>query len=38
MEADALAIITGWNRLRALDLAHLRQGMRGDVMMDLRNF
>jgi len=36
-EADALVIITEWNEFRALDLARLRQSMRGDVMVDLRN-
>ncbi|MGF1502293.1 MAG: UDP-glucose dehydrogenase family protein [Paracoccaceae bacterium] len=36
-EADALVIVTEWNEFRALDLTRLKQAMRGDVMVDLRN-
>jgi len=36
-EADAVVIITEWNQFRALDLARLKQTMRGDVIVDLRN-
>ncbi|MEO0623079.1 MAG: UDP-glucose/GDP-mannose dehydrogenase family protein [Pseudomonadota bacterium] len=36
-EADALVIITEWNQFRALDLTRLRQNMRGNIMVDLRN-
>ena len=36
-EADAVAILTEWNEFRALDLARLRQGMRGRGFADLRN-
>ncbi|MEM6421249.1 MAG: UDP-glucose/GDP-mannose dehydrogenase family protein [Pseudomonadota bacterium] len=35
--ADALVILTEWNAFRALDLARLRETMRGTVMVDLRN-
>jgi len=36
-EADAVALLTEWNEFRALDLARLRQSMRGDGFADLRN-
>ncbi|MEM9138224.1 MAG: UDP-glucose/GDP-mannose dehydrogenase family protein [Pseudomonadota bacterium] len=36
-EADALVVITEWNQFRGLDLLRLAQGMRGDVLVDLRN-
>ncbi|MEO0821807.1 MAG: UDP-glucose/GDP-mannose dehydrogenase family protein [Pseudomonadota bacterium] len=36
-EADALVILTEWNEFRALDLTRLKQSMRGDRMIDLRN-
>ena len=35
--ADVLVVITEWNEFRALDLARIRAGMRGNVMVDLRN-
>ncbi len=35
--ADAVVIMTEWNEFRALDLARLRDVMRGDVLVDLRN-
>ena len=35
--ADVLVLITEWNEFRALDLRRLKQSMRGDVMVDLRN-
>jgi UDPglucose 6-dehydrogenase len=36
-DVDAVVILTEWNEFRALDLERLRQVMRGDVMVDLRN-
>jgi UDPglucose 6-dehydrogenase len=36
-EADALVIITEWERFRALDLQRVRETMRGDIVVDLRN-
>ncbi|HLB98183.1 MAG TPA: UDP-glucose/GDP-mannose dehydrogenase family protein, partial [Acetobacteraceae bacterium] len=35
--ADALVLITEWNEFRALSPARLREAMRGQVMVDLRN-
>ncbi|HUF87698.1 MAG TPA: UDP-glucose/GDP-mannose dehydrogenase family protein [Thermohalobaculum sp.] len=35
--ADILVLITEWNEFRALDLARLREAMRGELMVDLRN-
>ena len=35
--ADALVLLTEWNAFRALDLARLRAGMRGNLFLDLRN-
>jgi UDPglucose 6-dehydrogenase len=35
--ADLLVIITEWNEFRAIDPARLRDTMRGDLVMDLRN-
>jgi len=35
--ADILVLLTEWNHFRALDLRHVRNLMRGDVMVDLRN-
>jgi UDPglucose 6-dehydrogenase len=35
--ADALVLITEWNEFRALAPAKLKQMMRGDVIVDLRN-
>ena len=36
-EADVLAVLTEWNEFRAVDLRALRQAMRGNVLVDLRN-
>jgi UDPglucose 6-dehydrogenase len=35
--ADGLVVLTEWNEFRALDLEHLRDVMRGNVLVDLRN-
>ncbi len=35
--ADAVVILTEWNRFRALDLGRLKGTMRGDAFVDLRN-
>lgn len=35
--ADALIILTEWNEYRGLDLFELKNTMRGDVFIDLRN-
>ena len=35
--ADALVILTEWDQFRALDLDRVKQAMRGDVVVDLRN-
>ncbi len=35
--ADVLVVLTEWNEFRALDLKALRQRMKGDVLVDLRN-
>ncbi len=35
--ADVLVLMTEWNEFRALDLDRLREVMRGNVMVDLRN-
>ncbi len=35
--ADAVVLMTEWDSLKSLDLARLRQAMRGPVMVDLRN-
>ncbi len=35
--ASAVAIVTEWDAYRALDLAKLKEGMDGDVLVDLRN-
>jgi UDPglucose 6-dehydrogenase len=35
--ADALVIVTEWDAYRALDLARIAAGMRGNVLVDLRN-
>ena len=37
VDADAVVVLTEWNMFRAIDLQRLRQGMAGDVMIDLRN-
>lgn len=36
-DADVTVVLTEWNEFRALDLEALRQVMRGDVLVDLRN-
>ena len=36
-EADAVVVLTEWNQFRGLDLVRLRQSMRGNVLVDLRN-
>jgi UDPglucose 6-dehydrogenase len=35
--ADALVIVTEWDAYRALDLTRIAAGMRGNVLVDLRN-
>jgi UDPglucose 6-dehydrogenase len=35
--ADVLVVLTEWNAYRGLDLARIKQAMRGDVFVDLRN-
>jgi UDPglucose 6-dehydrogenase len=35
--ADVLVVLTEWNEFRALDLKRLRELMRGNVLVDLRN-
>jgi len=35
--ADVLVVMTEWNEFRALDLKSLRETMRGNVLVDLRN-
>ncbi|EED32554.1 udp-glucose 6-dehydrogenase [gamma proteobacterium NOR5-3] len=35
--ADAVVLMTEWNQYRGLNLDDLRQAMRGDVFIDLRN-
>ncbi len=35
--ADILTVITEWNEFRALDLNAVRQRMKGDLVVDLRN-
>ncbi len=36
-EADAVVIVTEWDVYRALDLKRIKQLMRGDALVDLRN-
>ena len=36
-DADAVILLTEWNVYRGLDLARVKQMMRGDVFIDLRN-
>lgn len=36
-DADIAVIITEWNEFRALNLSAMRDAMRGDVLVDLRN-
>jgi UDPglucose 6-dehydrogenase len=35
--ADLLIVVTEWNEFRAIDPARLRETMRGDLVVDLRN-
>jgi len=35
--ADALVVLTEWNEFRGLDIARVRDAMRGRVVVDLRN-
>jgi UDPglucose 6-dehydrogenase len=35
--ADVLVVLTEWNEFRALDLQRVRELMRGNVLVDLRN-
>ena len=36
-DADAVVIITEWNEFRAIPPARLREAMRGNTVVDLRN-
>jgi UDPglucose 6-dehydrogenase len=36
-QADAVILLTEWNVYRGLDIKQLRQRMRGNVFVDLRN-
>ncbi len=36
-DADIVVVLTEWNEFRAIDLARLRQSMRGDLLIDARN-
>ncbi len=36
-DADVLVVLTEWNEFRAVDLKQLREAMRGDALVDLRN-
>jgi UDPglucose 6-dehydrogenase len=36
-DADITVVLTEWNEFRALDLKALKERMRGDVLVDLRN-
>jgi UDPglucose 6-dehydrogenase len=36
-DADLLVVITEWNEFRAIEPQRLREAMRGDVVVDLRN-
>jgi len=35
--ADAVVLLTEWNQYRGLDLAHVKEQMKGNVFIDLRN-
>ena len=35
--ADATVVLTEWNEFRGLDLGALKEAMRGDILIDLRN-
>ena len=36
-DADAVVLMTEWNQYRGLDLAHVKEIMKGDTFVDLRN-
>jgi UDPglucose 6-dehydrogenase len=36
-DADALVLLTEWNQYRGLDIARVRERMRGRTFIDLRN-
>ena len=36
-KADIAVVVTEWNEFRALDLDTVKERMRGDVLVDLRN-
>ena len=36
-DADAVVIVTEWDAFRALDMKRVRQGARGNLLVDLRN-
>lgn len=36
-DADAAVILTEWNQFRALDIKRLKEAMRGNTLVDLRN-
>ena len=36
-KADVAVVVTEWNEFRALDLDTVKERMRGDVLVDLRN-
>ncbi len=36
-DADIVSIVTEWNEFRALDFTRLKDSMRGDTLVDLRN-
>jgi UDPglucose 6-dehydrogenase len=36
-DADIIVVLTEWNMFRGLDLRRLKERMRGDVLVDLRN-
>jgi UDPglucose 6-dehydrogenase len=35
--ADIVVVLTEWNEFRAIDLANLKQAMRGNLLVDARN-
>ena len=36
-DADAMVIITEWDQFRALDMGRIKEALKGDVVVDLRN-
>ncbi len=36
-EAEAVVIMTKWNEYRALELVRLKESMKGDIFIDLRD-